>query len=171
MVGASLAQIKSKGFTGGIAVLPTPKKFTLVTGTGRGESRLNAFDRALLQAGIGNLNLIKVSSILPPGSDLVEHLEIPPGSLTPVAYGALISDEEGGMIAASIAVGISENDYGLIMEFSGKCSRQEAEARALAMVREGFSVRGLKLKASQVKAVEEKVQGHTCVFAGAVLWY
>jgi len=152
-------------------LLPTPKKYTLVAGTGRGASRLNAFDQALLGAGIGNLNLIKVSSILPPGADWVEHLEIPPGSLTPVAYGALISDDEGETIAAAVAVGVSENDYGLIMEFSGKCSKEEAEEQALAMVREGFLARGLRLKLTAVKAIAARVNGPTCVFAGAVLWY
>lgn len=152
-------------------MLPTPKKYTLVAGTGRGASRLNAFDQALLEAGIGNLNLIKVSSILPPGAEWVEHLEIPPGSLTPVAYGALISDEEGETIAAAVAVGVSENDYGLIMEFSGKCSKEEAEEQALAMVREGFLARGLRLKLTAVKAIAARVNGPTCVFAGAVLWY
>lgn len=152
-------------------MLPTPKKYTLVAGTGRGASRLNAFDQALLGAGIGNLNLIKVSSILPPGADWVEHLEIPPGSLTPVAYGALISDDEGETIAAAVAVGVSENDYGLIMEFSGKCSKEEAEEQALAMVREGFLARGLRLKLTAVKAIAARVNGPTCVFAGAVLWY
>lgn len=152
-------------------MLPTPKKYTLVAGTGRGASRLNAFDQALLEAGIGNLNLIKVSSILPPGADWVKHLEIPPGSLTPVAYGALISDEEGETIAAAVAVGVSENDYGLIMEFSGKCSKEEAEEQALAMVREGFLARGLRLKMTAVKAIAARVNGPTCVFAGAVLWY
>lgn len=152
-------------------MLPTPKKYTLVAGTGRGASRLNAFDQALLEAGIGNLNLIKVSSILPPGVDWVQHLEIPPGSLTPVAYGALISDEEGETIAAAVAVGVSENDYGLIMEFSGKCSKEEAEEQALAMVRDGFLARGLRLKLTAVKATAARVDGPTCVFAGAVLWY
>ncbi len=47
-------------------MLPIPKKFSLVAGSAEGTSELNAFDNALLNAGIGNLNLIKVTSILPP---------------------------------------------------------------------------------------------------------
>ena len=44
------------------------KKVTMAAATaGRAEggTTLNAFDNALLAAGIGNINLIKVSSILP----------------------------------------------------------------------------------------------------------
>ena len=37
-------------------------------GHAEGGTTLNAFDNALLAAGIGNINLIKVSSILPPRS-------------------------------------------------------------------------------------------------------
>lgn len=52
-------------------MLETPKKFTLVAGSAEGPSRLNAFDNALLAAGIGNVNLLRVSSILPPGAVLM----------------------------------------------------------------------------------------------------
>ena len=50
------------------------KKVTMAAATaGRAEggTPLNAFDNALLAAGIGNINLIKVSSILPPGVELI----------------------------------------------------------------------------------------------------
>jgi arginine decarboxylase len=49
-------------------VLPVPSKFDLVVGSGEGATPLNSFDAALLDAGIGNLNLVRVSSILPPGA-------------------------------------------------------------------------------------------------------
>ncbi len=101
-------------------MLPTPKKFTLCAGSAEGSTRLNAFDNALLAAGIGNLNLLRVSSVLPPEAELVEKLDIPPGSLTPTAYGSIISDVPGERIAAAVGVGFSEDTYGMIMEFSGK---------------------------------------------------
>ncbi|HBG22160.1 MAG TPA: pyruvoyl-dependent arginine decarboxylase, partial [Peptococcaceae bacterium] len=41
-------------------MLPVPSKFNLVTGSGEGATPLNAFDAALLDAGIGNLNLVRV---------------------------------------------------------------------------------------------------------------
>ena len=43
-------------------------RYTLVSGIGTGSTVLNAFDAALLSAGVGNFNLLRVSSILPPHS-------------------------------------------------------------------------------------------------------
>ncbi|MEW6724134.1 MAG: arginine decarboxylase, pyruvoyl-dependent [Bacillota bacterium] len=152
-------------------MLPTPKKFALVVGYGEGKSRLNAFDHALLDAGVGSLNLIKVSSILPPGAEYVDRLEIPPGSLTPTAYGAIISDSPGEVISAAIGVGFSENSFGMIMEFSGKCTREEADRAVRAMVEEAFASRGMSLREVKSKAIEAQVRGVACCFAAATLWY
>ena len=152
-------------------MLPTPKKFTLCAGTAEGVHDLNAFDNALLNAGIGNLNLLRVSSILPPGAEFVENLNIPAGSLTPTAYGYIVSEESGELIAASIGVGFSEDSFGVIMEFSGKCSAKEAEEKVIAMVEEAFKTRGMKLAKVMVKAVEHRTDKCGCAFASAALWY
>lgn len=152
-------------------MLPTPKKFTLVAGVGEAKTRLTAFDKALLDAGIGNLNLLKVSSVLPPGATFEEKLDIPPGSLTPTAYGAIISDIPGEIVAASIGVGFSKDTFGMIMEFSGKCSRKEAEEKVAKMVEEAFQIRGLELTKVMTKGVEIKVTNIACAFAAASLWY
>lgn len=154
-------------------MLPTPKKFTLVAASAEGTTALNAFDHALLAAGLGNLNLVRVSSILPPGAELVEHLVIPAGSLTPTAYGYITSDQPGTRIAAAVGIGLSKNedDFGLIMEYEGVCSQAEAEARVEQMVVEGFSARGMKLEKVMLKAVEHRVERVGCAFAAVALWY
>ena len=54
-------------------MLATPCKFTLVAGNGEGGTPLNAFDAALIEAGIGNLNLLRVSSILPPSAQFEKN--------------------------------------------------------------------------------------------------
>ena len=46
-------------------MLPTPKKFKIVAAAAEGHNNLTAFDNALLAAGIGNVNLVRISSILP----------------------------------------------------------------------------------------------------------
>ncbi|NPV54434.1 MAG: arginine decarboxylase, pyruvoyl-dependent [Firmicutes bacterium] len=152
-------------------MLPTPKKFTLVCGSAEGKTPLTAFDKALLAAGIGNLNLLKVSSILPPGAEYVEKLDIAPGSLTPTAYGSIISEVEGELIAAAIGVGIYDGSFGVIMEYEGKCSKEEAEERISQMIREAFEVRNIPLSKIMVKGVEHRVEKIGCAFAGAALWY
>ncbi len=152
-------------------MLPTPTKVTLVAGSGVGNTDLTAFDKALIDAGVGNLNLLRVSSVLPPGVKLVDKLDIPPGSLTPVAYGSIASDQAGTLIAAAIGVGFANSSFGMIMEYSGLCSLEKAEGVVRSMVEEAFAVRGLELADIRVKGSERQVADHTSVFAAAVLWY
>ncbi|HEY8416486.1 MAG TPA: arginine decarboxylase, pyruvoyl-dependent [Limnochordales bacterium] len=152
-------------------MLPTPKKFTLVAGAAEGETRLNAFDNALLVAGIGNLNLLRVSSILPPAAEHVEKLDIPPGSLTPTAYGYITSDVPGEQIAAAVGIGFSEDTYGVIMEWEGYGTAAQAEAEVRRMLEEAFQVRNLKLTKMMFKSAEHKVQRCGCAFAAVALWY
>jgi len=153
-------------------LLATPCKFTLVAGHGEGGTPLNAFDAALVEAGIGNLNLLRVSSILPPSTQLSRDLEIPPGSLTPTAYGFITSSQPGQVIAAAIGVGIGNPDgYGVIMEFEGCCTKDEAEARVRMMVEEAFEKRGLTLREAHVLGIDHRVEAVGSVIAEAVLWY
>lgn len=152
-------------------MLPTPRRVKLAAGAAEGPTGLNAFDGALLAAGIGNLNLLRVSSILPPGCVLDGDFSIPAGSLTPTAYGSLISETPGTVIAAAIGLGFSADDYGVIMEFAGRCGRAEAEERVGLMVREAFSMREKALASLHVRGVEITVRGIGAVVAAAVLWY
>ncbi len=152
-------------------MLPTPTKVTLVCGAGSADTDLNAFDKALIAAGVGNLNLLRVSSVLPPGVRVVDELAVPPGALTPVAYGSIASDQAGLLIAAAIAVGFTRSSFGMIMEYSGLCNRQKAERVARMMVEEALAERGLEPVEIRVRGVEQQVRGHTSVFAGAILWY
>lgn len=48
-------------------------KIYLCTGRGEGPTPLAAFDAALLDAGIGNHNLIYLSSVIPPDSEIVRQ--------------------------------------------------------------------------------------------------
>jgi arginine decarboxylase len=48
----------------------------LTLGVGEGPTELAAFDKALWDAGIPNFNLIYLSSVIPPGAELVR--EVPP---------------------------------------------------------------------------------------------
>jgi arginine decarboxylase len=42
------------------------------TGVGVAETQLAAFDAALYEAGIGDVNLLPLSSVIPPGADVVQ---------------------------------------------------------------------------------------------------
>lgn len=152
-------------------MLPTPTKYFITSGSSEGNTELTAFDGALLQAGIGNINLIKVSSILPPKAQFTPDLLLPFGALVPTAYGSIISTEPGEIIAAAVAVGISEDSFGIIMELTGKFTKEVAEEKIKTMVEESFAFRKMKLKELKVSAVDHQVKEIGCALAAAPLWY
>ncbi|ACV64280.1 arginine decarboxylase, pyruvoyl-dependent [Desulfofarcimen acetoxidans DSM 771] len=152
-------------------MLPTPKKYFITAGCSEGKSRLTAFDNALLRARIGNINLIRVSSILPPGAEFDPELKIPFGSLVPTAYGYIISDVPGEKIAAAVGIGLSSDTFGVIMEFSGRCSRDEAYKAIEDMLKEAFETRGMDLVDMKIEAVDHVVKEVGCCLAAVPLWY
>lgn len=67
-----LTVLKGKGTR---AFLPRPRTGLTIrvsAGTGTGRTRLSAFDAALRDAGVADFNLIRLSSVIPPDSDVVE---------------------------------------------------------------------------------------------------
>ncbi len=152
-------------------MLPTPKKFKMVIGASEGKTSLSAFDGALLQAGIGNINIIRVTSILPPYAEEDPHLKIPEGSLVPTAYGAIDSDVPGEIISAAIGVGFSEDSFGVIMERAERENREEAEAKVELMLNEAFRQRGMRIKHKMIKGIQHEVEEQAAVIAAVALWY
>jgi arginine decarboxylase len=152
-------------------MLPIPRKFKIVAAAAEGKHKLNAFDNALLKAGIGNVNLVRISSILPPAAEQDQDLCLPPGSLVPTAYGSIACDEPGVKIAAAVGVGFSPDSFGVIMEFSGMCSGEEAREQIASMLQEAFSSRGMELARTEIRAVEHTVEKTGCAFAAVSLWY
>jgi len=49
-----------------------PLTIRVSTGTGTGRTTLAAFDAALTAAGVGDYNLVRLSSVVPPGSQVLE---------------------------------------------------------------------------------------------------
>ena len=140
-------------------------------GHAEGGTTLNAFDNALLAAGIGNINLLKVSSILPPDVPVVELPKIKPGALVPTAYAAMTSETPGETIAAAVGYAVPDDPAknGVIMEFHGVASREEAEHQIRAMLDEAFRVRGEAIAEMRVSAVEHRVERIGCALAAIAL--
>ena len=65
-------------------------------------SDLNAFDRALISAGIGEQNLVAVSSIIPPGSKKVDIKALPMGAVTHCVLSQMRGREDE-VVSAGIA--------------------------------------------------------------------
>lgn len=153
----------------------TPDTFCLVHGASEGQTPLNAFDNALLEAGVGDTNLMRMSSILPPGVSQAEcsALDLPAGGFIPLAYAHVQSSKPGEVIASAVAVGIPEDDSlpGVIMEY-GDCSRLvQVESRARQMIQNAFENRHRALGKIRSVGVEHRVKDCAASFAGVVLWY
>jgi len=152
-------------------MLPTPQKYFLTAACAEGNTRLTAFDRALLAGKIGNLNLVRVSSILPPGARYCPGLVIPEGALVPVAYGYIISETPGELISAAVGVGVALNSFGVIMEFAGRCPQTQARSQIQKMLTEAFAARKLELVDIKIVSVEHKVEKIGCALAAVPMWY
>src|SRR5688500_12783192 len=136
-----------------------------------GGASLNAFDNELIAAGIGNISLIKVSSILPPEAPVIDLPKIKPGAIVPSAYAAMTSETPGETVAAAVGYGVPDDPAknGVIMEFHGVASRAEAERQISAMLDEAFQVRGEIMKEKRIFAVEHTVTRVGCALAAITL--
>ncbi|RKZ00046.1 MAG: arginine decarboxylase, pyruvoyl-dependent [Candidatus Hydrothermota bacterium] len=148
------------------------ERYFVTAGVGHGKTLLTAFDSALRAAGVGDYNLLKVSSIIPPGARKVDFIGIPKGQLLPIAYGVITSDKDGEVISAAVAVGIpaEKDSVGVIMEFAAKLPKKEVEKVVRDMAEEALRARGAKVKSIEVRSVSVIVKGPTCAFAGVALW-
>jgi arginine decarboxylase len=146
-------------------------KASMTAGTAEGGTPLNAFDNALLAAGIGNVNLIKVSSIVPPEVDIVDLPQIKPGALVPTAYAAMTSATPGQIIAAAVgyALPVDRTKAGVIMEFHDVTDRGTAEEAIRGMLAEAFRVRGETIREVKVVAVDHRVERAGCALAAVAL--
>jgi arginine decarboxylase len=151
--------------------LQTPNSIWASAGAAEGETELNAFDNALLAAQVGNLNLIRISSVLPQDATLLDAApQITPGSLVPTVYTVQVSARAGDMVAAAVGIGVAEGSHGMIYESHGT-SLDEVETNVRRMIDEGFARRGLHLKEVIVRSIEHKVERIGCAVAAVVLWW
>jgi arginine decarboxylase len=146
-------------------------KVAAAAGCAEGGTALNAFDNALLAAGIGNVNLVRVSSIVPPDVDIVDLPSIKPGALVPTAYAAITSETPGETIAAAVGYALPEDRTraGVIMEYHGRTDRATAERAIRAMLAEALQVRGQRIRELEVFAVEHRVRQVGCAVAAVAL--
>ena len=93
-------------------------KIAIVSGKDEGPTKLNAFDNALSNAGIGDVNLIKVSSMLSGNAEICDLPKLKPGAMVNCVLSAITSDNPGDVITAVVAAAIGE-ELGCVVETSG----------------------------------------------------
>ncbi|HQI01582.1 MAG TPA: pyruvoyl-dependent arginine decarboxylase, partial [Deltaproteobacteria bacterium] len=91
-------------------IFKTPTTYYMTSGASEGFTVLNAFDGALMAAGIGNTNLVKMSSICPPHTKEVDSVALPHGALVPVAYASITCEKPGQVIAAGVAIAFPDDE-------------------------------------------------------------
>jgi arginine decarboxylase len=149
------------------------KFFTLGSGVGSAEDYILAFDRALREAGFADYNLLKVSSILPAHSSLAKEITLPKGSLLPIAYAEIHSNEEGKIIGSAVAVAIPEDEesIGVIMEVKGFERKEVLIRKAEELCLKAMEDRGIKVKEVISTGADAEVKGgFVCVFSGVAIW-
>jgi arginine decarboxylase len=83
-----------------------PKRFFITSGRALSAvSKLNAFDQALMNAGIAHCNLVPVSSIIPKGSVKIDYYNIEAGAIT---FGSWLRLSMEALIEAGYKVVIGE---------------------------------------------------------------
>lgn len=129
---------------------------------------MNAFDNALLDAGIGNVNLIPVSSILPASAEIVELPHVKEGKMVNCVMACKHSDQKGDLISAAIAIATSE-DFGCVVEHSGlNVDPEKIKDEAEFMVRYMMQERGLDIREIIIVQESHKVKKEAVVVAALV---
>ncbi|MBM2810405.1 MAG: arginine decarboxylase, pyruvoyl-dependent [Chloroflexi bacterium] len=141
-------------------------------GHAEGDTKLNAFDNALIMAGIGHWNLVKVTSVAPRGATLIyQPIEIEAGAVVPAVLTSAQSNQPGETITACIGIGIGASSHGMIMEHSGPGGPTEMEAVVRRMLDESFMRRSLELEKVIVRSVSHTVQHVGSSVAAVILWW
>ncbi|MGB9893522.1 MAG: pyruvoyl-dependent arginine decarboxylase [Candidatus Saccharicenans sp.] len=114
-----------------------PRSVFLTRGKGQHHQKLVSFELALREAGISPFNLVRVSSIFPPGCQLISRSEglkkLKPGQIVFLVMSENSTNESHRLISASIGLAIPQNSnqYGYLAEHEG-FGETEKEAGAQA---------------------------------------
>ena len=144
-----------------------PKEVMIGAVSAEGKTPLNAFDNCLIRLGVGDVSLVRLTSILPPDVKVVENPpKFYPGSTVPAIYNYIVSTVPGERIAAAIIMGRTEGGPTLVAEVAGRnMTKEEAENSVRDMLEEMARMRGLKLKEILIKSTEHVVERCGCSIA------
>jgi arginine decarboxylase len=102
-----------------------PKRVFFTSGVGKHAHNLESFAAALRAAGIAQCNLVRVSSIYPPGCRIISRKvglgELVPGQITYCVMADTRTDEPSRMVSAGIGLAIpkKKDHFGYISEHHG----------------------------------------------------
>ena len=132
-------------------------KIAIVSGNSEGPTELNAFDNALYEAEIGDVNLIKVSSMLESNTQVEKLPKLKAGSMVNCVLSSITSTKKGDELIACVAVAIGE-ELGCVVEANGiNKTPEEIKDEAMEMVKYMMNKRNVKIKELIVEEAHHKV--------------
>ena len=121
-------------------------RIAIVSGNCEGPTELNAFDNALYEAEIGDVNLIKVSSMLEANTKVEKLPKLKAGSMVNCVLSSLTSNTKGEKLTACIAVAIGE-ELGCVVETNGiNQNPEDIKNEAIDMVKYMMNKRNVEIK-------------------------
>lgn len=148
-----------------------PSKFFITSSSAVSKiSGLNAFDRALIDAGIGEQNLISVSSVIPIGAEQIAPHEMPMGAITHCVL-AQMRGTEGEMVSAGIAYAFRKDGKGgYVAEGHLHGSKESLKDDLQWKMEEMARIRGVELEkiGFAMEELEIPVDNYGCCIAALV---
>lgn len=99
-----------------------PSRLFLTKGVGRHREKLQSFEHALRKARIAQYNLVRVSSIFPPGCKIIQRAkgvqQLHPGEVVYCVMSDASTNEPHRLLAASVGISLPRNmeSYGYLSE-------------------------------------------------------
>lgn len=147
-------------------------KIYLTSATGQAQTELAAFDKALIDAGIANTNLIMLSSVIPPKPVIVfekpEINEDQYGNRLYVVMAQHRTSKKGETVAAGIGWVIEEsNRFGLFVEHEAKTKNDvtkliNSSLQDMVENRTGFKFGPIEMLIEEVSCTDKSVCALAC---------
>lgn len=142
-------------------------KVCLISGHAEGPNKLTAYDNATIMAGIGNVNIIQVSSMIKKDTELVSKLpEFESGSMVKAVRARLCSYKHGERISVAVGVAIGKKGhYGCVGEIVRKGASQEEMKKDIHDSLEYM----MKQRGQKIENIYSIVETHTVDTCGSVV--
>lgn len=135
----------------------------ITKGEGHGQTKMGAFDNSLKQAGVYNFNLIRLSSIIPPGTKVIVGKTRPSlrdeyGNRLYAVYADARTDKPGEWVGAIVAWFQQPDGRGIFTEHEGTDTNEKKletklKLEATKTIEDLCALRGFKYSFKRLKIV------------------
>lgn len=143
-------------------------RIAIVSGNAEGPTELNAFDNALYEAKIGDVNLIKVSSMLEANTKIEKLPKLKAGSMVNCVLSSIVSSNPGENLTACVAVAIGD-ELGCAVEVDGiDKDPEDLKDEAIKMVKYMMDKRNVKINELIVEEAHHTVKNIGSAIAAVI---